>query len=335
MQYPEIKKICCYGAGLIGAGWATSFSIKGIEVCMYEQSAESIEKAKEHLERNYSVMVEGKLISKEEAEAAKKLIHCSLNIKEALSGVQYVQESVNERYEIKEQVFKSIDKYCGSEVIIGSSSSSLLISKMAEFSKYPQRCICVHPYNPPHLIPLVELVGIPGGEEAVEHIRKFMLKIGKKPVVLKKETKGYIANRFQVVVGREIVELVKRGVCSVEDCETALTYGPGLRWAIMGHNLTMQLGGGEGGVREMFEKVVAKGSDRSSYLDDLGNWIKYPDDWPETVQEGIDETLAHRSPDIGNDNESLAEYRDKMLIEILKLHQNIKLENVKPEDKNE
>jgi len=153
-----------------------------------------------------------------------------------------------------------------------------------------------------------------------------MIQIGKKPVVLNKETKGFIANRFQVVIGREIVELVNRGVCSVEDCETALTFGPGLRWAIMGHNLVMQLGGGENGVRGMFAKVTAKGADRSSYLDDLGNWIKYPDDWPDVVQAGIDETLANRPRSKGNDNSTLAAYRDLMLMEILKLHQNVELD---------
>ena len=167
---------------------------------------------------------------------------------------------------------------------------------------------------------------MPGGEVHIETIRNFLASIGKKPVVLKKEAKGYIANRLQVVVGREIVEMVYRGICTVEDAEIALTYGPGLRWAIMGHNLIMQLGGGPNGVKGMFDKLVARGAEKSSYLDDLGNWIKYPDDWPEVAQAGIDETLTHRDPSIGNDNESLAAYRDKMLIEILKLHETVKLD---------
>lgn len=326
MQYPEIKKAALYGIGLIGAGWATNLSANGIEINMYGRSEESLANARQKVEKNFHGLVEGGVLTGQQAEQAMKLIHYTTDVAEALADVQLVQESVAERYEVKESVLKQIDEYCSPDVIVGSSTSSLLISKIAQYSKYPQRCICMHPYNPPHLIPLVELVGPEGSADALEHVRQFLLKIGKKPVVLKKEAKGYIANRLQVVVGREIVEMVYRGICTVEDAETALTYGPGMRWAIMGHNLTMQLGGGAGGVKGMFEKVVAKGSDRSSYLDDLGNWIKYPDDWPEVAQAGIDEALAHRDPAIGNDNESLAAYRDKMLIEILKLHERVKLD---------
>jgi len=327
MKYPEIKKVALYGVGIIGAGWATNLSAKGIAVTMYGRSEESLDRARVKVDLNFAGIVSGGLISDSTAIDAKKRIIYTTDAEEALDGVQLVQESVSERLDVKEETIGTIDKFCGEEVIIGSSSSSMLVSRLAAFSKFPKRCLCIHPYNPPHLIPLVELVGIPGSEEVVEHIRAFLVSVGKKPVVLSKETKGYIANRLQVVVGREIVELVKRGVCSVEDCETALTFGPGLRWAIMGHNLTMQLGGGPGGVKGMFEKLVAKGSDRSSYLDDLGNWIKYPDDWPELAQEGVNEALSHRSPQIGIDNNSLAAYRDKMLIEILKLHENIKLED--------
>lgn len=326
MNYPEIKKVCLYGIGLIGAGWATVLSINGIEPVLYGRSDDSILRSFKIIDSNFESMVKGGLLTREQADAAKNLIKGTTSAREALSDVQWVQESVSERSEIKKGAFEVIDTYCGENTIVGSSSSSMLISQIASFSKYPDRVICVHPYNPPHLIPLVELVGNPGSEDAIEHLYQLMEKIGKKPVVLKKEAKGYIANRLQVVVGREIVEMVYRGICTVEDAETALTYGPGLRWAIMGHNLTMQLGGGPGGVKGMFEKVVARGAEKSSYLDDLGNWIKYPDDWPEVAQEGIDETLAHRPPEIGNDNESLARYRDLMLIEILKLHNTVKLQ---------
>lgn len=326
MKYPEIKQAALYGIGIIGAGWATNLSMNGIEVRMYGRSQDSLDRAMEKIHENFNGLIAGNMLTQVQADEALKRIHCTLSLADALNNVQLVLESVAERYDVKEEVLGQIDQFCGPDVIVASSTSSLLISKIAAASKYPQRCICAHPYNPPHLIPLVELVGPEGSSDAVAHMKAFLTRVGKKPVVLKKETKGYIANRLQVVVGREIVELVEnRGVCTVEDCETALTFGPGLRWAIMGHNLTMQLGGGAGGVRGMFEKVVAKGSDRSSYLDDLGNWIKYPDDWPEVAQEGIDETLAHRDPSIGNDNASLAAYRDKMLIEILKLHNTIRL----------
>lgn len=327
MTYPEIKKVALYGIGIIGAGWATGLSVKGVDVALYGRSDESLEKARQKVANNFAGMVEGGLLTQTQVDDALTHITYTTDVAVALADVQLVVESVAERMDVKQAVYETVDTYCGADVIVASSTSSMLISKLAEMSKYPERCICAHPYNPPHLIPLVELVGIEGGEDAIEHTRKFLLEMGKKPVVLQKETKGFIANRLQVVVGREIVEMVKRGVCSVEDCEDALTYGPGLRWAVMGHNLTMQLGGGAGGVRGMFEKVVAKGGDRSSYLDDLGNWIKYPDDWPEVCQEGVDRALAQRAEGTGHDNASLAAYRDKMLIEILKLHETVKLDS--------
>ncbi len=322
MTYPNIKKVALYGIGIIGTGWATCLSSYGIDTVLYGRSEEKLAIANAKIEAHFR----GGLMTEAEVATATAHVSYTTDLTAALTGANMVVESVAEKYDIKESVFAQIDAVCGADTILATSTSSLLISKLSSFSKYPESCICVHPYNPPHLVPLVELVGAEGGEAAVEHIRQFLLSVGKKPVVLQKETKGFIANRLQVVVGREIVEMVKRGICTVEDCETALTYGPGMRWAVMGHNLTMQLGGGDGGVRGMFEKVVAKGSDRSSYLDDLGNWIKYPDDWPEVAQAGIDETLSHRAPEIGNDNASLAAYRDKMLIEILKLHRDVKLE---------
>ncbi len=332
MKYPQIKKVALFGAGLMGSGWATCLSYKGIEVAVYARGERQLKAAEEKVKENFKEMVEGGLLEVTEVEEALNRISYTFELKEALIDVQLVIESITEKYDIKETAYQQIDEYCDEKVIVATSTSSLLISKLAEFSKYPERCICMHPYNPPHLIPLIELVGPENSEDAIEHIRQFCIDIDKKPVVLKKETKGFIANRMQVVIGREIVELIKRGVCTIEDCETALTFGPGMRWAVMGHNLTMQLGGGAGGVKGMFEKVVAKGSDRSSYLDDLGNWIKYPDDWPEVAQAGIDETLLNRTPEIGNDNETLEKYRNKMLIEILKLHNDVKLEK---EDCNE
>lgn len=327
MTYPEIKKVALYGIGIIGAGWATCLSVKGIDVALYGRSEESLDRAREKVATNFHGLVDGGLLTQAQVDTAVGHIVYTTDVAEALAGVQMVIESVAERADVKQAVYETVDAHCGADVIVATSTSSMLISNLAKMSKYPERCICAHPYNPPHLIPLVELVGVEGGDDAIEHTRKFLVEMGKKPVVLQKETKGFIANRLQVVIGREIVEMVKRGVCTVEDCEDALTFGPGMRWAVMGHNLTMQLGGGAGGVKGMFEKVVAKGGDRSGYLDDLGNWIKYPDDWPTVCQDGVDEALAHRTPEIGNDNASLAAYRDKMLIQILKLHETVKLED--------
>lgn len=319
------QTVTCYGAGLIGCGWAACLALGGCQVSVYDASPESLDRAPAQLRKNLEELLRGGLISADKRDAALARVRFEADARAALSGAQLVIEATPERLEVKQAVLSAIDDCCGADVVVGSSSSSLLISQIACHSAWPQRCVAIHPYNPPHLIPLVELVGMPGSEAVVEQVRIFLEQLGKKPVVLKKEAKGYIANRLQVVVGREIVELVYRGICTVEDAETALTYGPGLRWAIMGHNLTMQLGGGPGGVKGMFDKVVARGAKTSSYLDDLGNWVKYPDDWPDVAQAGIDEVLAHRDRSIGDDNPTLAAYRDKMLMELLKLHRDVRL----------
>jgi 3-hydroxyacyl-CoA dehydrogenase len=322
MSFPEIKKICCYGVGLIGTGWATNFVMKGYPVNMYSPEETILENARKRIEDNFARLVEADVLSSSEVDDAMGLVSYITSLEEALSGVQLIQESVPDKYEIKKEVIENIDKHCGDDVIVATSSSALLVSEMSSYSKYPSRVICAHPYNPVHLIPLVELVGAEGSEDAVQHAKEFYGSIGKEPVVLKKEIKGYIANRLQVVIGREIVELLERGVCTVEDADKALTFGPGIRWAVMGHMLAMNLGF-SGGVKAMYEKIIVKGSDRSSYLDDMANWIKYPEDLPEKSQAGVDEELANRPAEIGNTNEGLVEYRDKMLIEILKLHKKL------------
>ncbi|MGR5143077.1 3-hydroxyacyl-CoA dehydrogenase family protein [Photobacterium sp. DNB23_23_1] len=319
MNYPEIRKICCYGVGLIGCGCAVNFAMNDVEVVMFNSKTTSLDRAKGRIEDSFDNLIASGAISRQEADAAMSLISYETNLPVALDGVQYIQESAPESYEVKKDIIETIDQYCDENVIIATSSSALLVSKLASFSKHPTRVICAHPYNPVHLIPLIEIVGNEGSEAVTEHVRAFFKRIKKEPVVLKKEIKGYIANRLQVVIGREIVEMLERGVCTVEDVDKAMTFGPGIRWAIMGHMLNMELGF-TGGVKAMYDKIIVKGSDRSSYLDDMANWIKYPEDLADKAQAGVDEEMANRDPEIGNDKESLIQYRDKMLIELLKLH---------------
>lgn len=321
-NYPEIKKVCCYGVGLIGCGFAVNFAMHGIEVVMYNPETSLLDGAKEEVGKNFANLVDSAAITETQAKAAMALIQFETELFVALDGIQYIQESVPENYDVKKQVIETIDQYCGEDVILATSSSALLISKLASFSKYPTRVISAHPYNPVHLIPLIEIVGIEGSEKVTQHVKDFFARIKKEPVILKKEIKGYIANRLQVVIGREIVEMLERGVCTVEDVDKALTYGPAMRWAIMGHLLNMELGF-NGGVKGMYDKIIVKGSDRSSYLDDMANWIKYPEDLADKAQAGVDAEMANRSPEVGNDKESLIQYRDSMLIEILKLHKKL------------
>lgn len=318
MRAEEIQKIACLGTGVIGASWCTNFVMKGYQAVLYDISREQLEAGREKVAANLAFLAEHGCLSQEEAEAALDRVHCTTSMEEALDGVQLVQESVPERYEIKQEVLAQVDRLAGDQVIYASSTSGLLISEIAKLSQYPRRCIGAHPYNPPHLIPLVELVGPAGSGAAVETARQFYTLLGKEPVVLRQEAPGFIANRIQTAVAREIIDLVVRGVCSVEDADKALTFGPGIRWAIMGQNLLYQLGSPQG-IKGLYANVGG-GKNKKSWLEDMARWTVYPEGWPELAQAGVDEAMSKRPPELGNTNASLARYRDEMLLEILKLH---------------
>lgn len=317
MELTDIKKIACFGTGVIGASWATNFVMKGYPVNLYDVSDAQLQAGQEKIAKNLHFLEQEGFLTEQETTQALARVHCTTSAEEALRDVQWVQESVPERYEIKQSVLSQIDEIAGENVIYASSTSGLLISRIAALSRYPRRCVGAHPYNPPHLIPLVELVGPEGSQEAVELARVFYLKLGKEPVVLKQEVPGFIANRIQTAVAREIIDLVMRGVCTVEDADKALTFGPGIRWGIMGQNLLYNLGN-PNGIKGLYANVG--GGNKKSWLENMARWTVYPDGWPETAQAGVDEALSKRPPELGNDRESLARYRDRMLLQILKLH---------------
>ena len=318
MKTQEIQRIACLGTGVIGASWCTNFVMKGYEAVLYDISDEQLASGRQKVADNLAFLVEKACMTREAAGQALDRVRCTTSMEEALCGVQLVQESVPERYEIKQAVLAQVDEFAGDRVIYASSTSGLLISEIAKLSQYPERCIGAHPYNPPHLIPLVELVGPAGSEAAVETARQFYTQLGKEPVVLHQEVPGFIANRIQTAVAREIIDLVVRGVCSVEDADKALTFGPGIRWAIMGQNLLYQLGNPKG-IKGLYANVGG-GKNKKSWLEDMARWTTYPEDWPDMAQAGGEEAMARRPAQLGNTNESLARYRDEMLLEILKLH---------------
>src|SRR5262249_54013958 len=154
-----------------------------------------------------------------------------------------------EREDVKIELFKEIDGAAPAQTVIASSSSGLLISRVTVECKHPERCVIGHPFNPPHLIPLVEVVaGDKTSPQAVDTAMQFYRDIGKHPIRINKEVRGHVANRLQAALWREAIHLVADGVVSVADADAAIAYGPGLRWALMGPHLTFHLAGGEGGM---------------------------------------------------------------------------------------
>ena len=185
-----------------------------------------------------------RLVDESECRQIQERIHYTTEMAQALEHAEFVQESGPESYEIKRKILAQMEEVLPADTVIASSTSGLLITKIAEDARHPERIVGGHPYNPPHLIPLVEIVrGEQSSDEAVTCAAAFYRALGKEPVVLNKEVSGFIANRLQVAVYREAIDLVVNGVCSLEDTDKALLWGPGIRWGIMGPGRRRHRGG--------------------------------------------------------------------------------------------
>ena len=318
MEAKDIKKVACVGAGVIGYSWALYYSLKGLTVNVYDLTDEKLELAKRRIHESLLNLKNNDVVSESEITEIESRIYYTTSMEEAVKDVQFITESGPESYEIKQKMVEEVEKYTSKDTIISSSTSGLLITEIAKDAKYPERFIGAHPYNPPHLIPLVELTR---GDKTDSHIlevaKEFYQMIDKEPVVLQKEALGFICNRIQMAVYREVCNLVMNGVCTIEDADKAVTYGPGLRWAIMGPSLVFELGGGEGHIDGLMKHL---NSSISLWLHDMADFKDFPEQFPEIARKGVEEAMKNRPREIGNDDQSLAEYRDKMLISLLKLH---------------
>src|SRR5205807_8088098 len=182
--------------------------------------------------------------------ASRDRLTFTADMKEALSKADFVQENGPERPDFKMKLFADMDDAAPIDSIIASSSSGITPSVMQSKSKHPERILVGHPFNPPHIIPLVEVVGgTKTAPEAIQQAISFYASIGKKPIHLKKELPGHVANRFQAALYREMLYIIEQGILSVEDTDAAVSYGPGLRWGVMGQSLQWHLGGVAGGIK--------------------------------------------------------------------------------------
>lgn len=315
----NLKKVTCVGSGVIGSSWALNFVLKGIMVSIYDVSDTAIESSKDIMEKYLQVLKKHNLIAND--LILEERLQYTLDLEEAVEEAQFIQESGPENLEIKKSILRDIESCVRPDIVIASSTSGLLITDIASTMHYPERMIGGHPYNPPHLIPLVEIIkGKSTSEDAVRYAYGFYKKIGKEPVVLNKEVTGFLANRLQAALYREVIHLVTTGVCTIEDVDKAVTYGPGIRWAIMGPNLIFHLGAGKLGLNTLLERQKESLVQR---FEDLAKWSEIPQEFLDRAEEGIMEELRHREADKGRSIEDLMEYRDEMLIKILQLHHKI------------
>ena len=318
MEKREQKIAASAGCGVIGSSFALKFAMAGWKVYAWNRTEAASEKARACIRHSMERLVKYHVIDEDETEEILDRIVFTNSMKEAVEHVSFIQESLPETYEIKQEVLKEIERFCPEDTVIASSSSGLLISEIARFAEHPERMVGGHPYNPPHLIPLIEVTkGEKTSEKVVQRAVEVYRQIGNEPVVLKKETLGFICNRLQMALYREACSLVMRGVCTVEDMDRAMVFGPGIRWAVMGPSLLFELGGGDGGVAGLLRGL---NDSFELWYRDMEDLKRLPEEWQDMAQQGVIEEMKHRSSAEGNTRETLEDFRDRMLIAILKLH---------------
>jgi 3-hydroxyacyl-CoA dehydrogenase len=314
----ENIKITCIGSGLIGSGWATYFILKGMETVLYDIEDAKLEEAVEKIKSNLKFFYDEKVIDEREFNNCIGRLSITTDIKKAVENADFIQENGPENYEIKKKIISNIEKYCREDTIITSSTSGLLISEIAADAAHPERIIGAHPYNPPQLIPLVEITkGDKTEEKYIEKAVSFYKSIDKEPVVLRKEALGFISNRLAMALYREAVDIVEKGICTVEEVDKACCFGPGLRYALMGPNMIYQLGGGNHGIKGILSHI---GPSIEEWWADMADWKKWPEGYADRVQAGVYKEMTNRNTSQGNTNEEIAEFRDKGLLMLLKYH---------------
>jgi 3-hydroxyacyl-CoA dehydrogenase len=301
-----IRRIAIVGTGVIGASWAALFLAHGLEVIATDPAPNAEENLRKYIDSAWPALEQLGLSS----GASKERLSFTAKLSDALKDVDLVQENGPERPDFKIKLFADMDALTPETTILASSSSGIPIGVSQSQCKHPERCVIGHPFNPPHLIPLVEIVG---GEKTsaatIERSIAFYASIGKRPIHVKKEVIGHVANRLQAAIYREIVYLIDQGVLSVTDADAAVSWGPGLRWGLMGPNLLFHLAGGEGGIQHFMEHLAGP---MTTWWKDLGN----PEFTPELKEKIVQGVLA----EAGNQSiDDLAEERDKLLLGLLAL----------------
>jgi 3-hydroxyacyl-CoA dehydrogenase len=249
-----IRRIAIIGTGVIGASWSALFLAKGLDVVATDVAPDA-EKALRHFVEAAWPALERLGLA---AGASQSRLSFTPDLPTAIKTADFVQENGPERIDFKKKLYRQLDEALAADVIIASSSSGLTMSAIqSDCPLHPERCVIGHPFNPPHLVPLVEIVGGAKTSEAtIRRAAEFYDGLGKQTIRLRKEVPGHVANRLQSALAREVYYLVAEDVVSVADVDKALCWGPGLRWGIMGQVLLNHLGGGQGGIEHFFAQFT-------------------------------------------------------------------------------
>jgi 3-hydroxyacyl-CoA dehydrogenase len=268
--------VACLGGGIIGRSWTALFLAAGTSVTLFDPDPAAEGRVREAVAAAWPTLVALGLT--EAAAPSGELLVC-VDARTAVEGAQFVQESIPERLELKHELYAQIEPVLDDEAVVASSASGLTLTELQGGWGDPSRLVLGHPFNPPHLIPLVEVMGNERtAAGVVDAARAFYESIGKVTIEVKREVPGHIANRLQAALWREAIHLVLEGVASVDDVDTAVWAGPGLRWAVMGPTLLFHLGAGEGGLAAFCDR----------YADSFNRW------WDDLGQPYLDEATASR-----------------------------------------
>lgn len=241
------KDIAIVGTGLVGRAWSIVFARAGFQVRMYDPIEGVASEARETIAASLSDLAAADLLGGAASDQVLASIHVHEALADALDGVVYVQESAPERVEIKRELYQQLDALAPPDSVLASSTSGIPASEFTESLNGRERCLVAHPINPPHIIPLVEIVPSPWTRgDVVESTRSLMLAVGQRPIGTTREINGFIVNRLQGALLSEAFRLVEDGVCGIEDIDTAIADGLGLRWSFIGPFETIDLNSPQG-----------------------------------------------------------------------------------------
>ena len=302
---PAIRRVAVVGTGVIGASWAAFFLARGLDVTATDPAPGAEQRLREAVQRHWPTMQRMGLAD----GASPERLRFDAELERALDGCDFVQESGPERADFKADLYARMDAATPPQVLLASSSSGLPVSGMQVRCRTPQRVVLGHPFNPPHLIPLVE---VGGGDatspDSIQRAMDFYATLGKRPIHVRREIAGHIANRLQAALWREAFHLVDQGVASVSDIDTAIAHGPGLRWALMGPFMNLHLSGGQGGMQHLLEHL---GGPIESWWRDLGNPAMTAA-LKDSVVQGVAEARGMRR------EEELERTRDELLTDLIR-----------------
>lgn len=234
MQLDQIRVVGIVGAGTMSSGIAERFAEAGYETIQYNRSQEGIERSKSLIRLNQNTLIRNGVLTAEQAQSAIDRIETTTDIRD-LARADFISESIVEKMEAKQQIFRQIDKVCRSDGILSTNTSGLSITRIGSVVSNPARFVGMHWWNPPHIMPLVEVIkGDNSADDACQVTIELCRRIGKAPVLVKKDIPGFIGNRIQYALMREALGLIQSGVASPQDIDTVIKMGPGARWALFG-----------------------------------------------------------------------------------------------------